>query len=174
MGTIDQDLQTACLTPPSGVSPRHLNYSEQLVGIVRRGGHCPRSLETASFNARPTIRCRPLHTEAFHPRLSIWCVNANHVKSTRAADHGIFTCHAGLAASSVLRFTIRRALILPTIYLDHHEAQRVKNGRIRQPIGTQAEDKPAPLVLPPQTSLKVFRRFMQRMEDIVGTESDCL
>jgi hypothetical protein len=41
----------------------------------------------------------------------------------------------------------------------------------RQPIGTHAEDKPAPLVLPPQTSLKVFRRFMQRMEDIVGTES---
>jgi hypothetical protein len=81
--------------------------------------------------------------------------------------------HATRASQPALFFVLRsgRALVLPTIYLDHHEAQRVKNGRIRQPIGTQAEDKPAPLVLPPQTSLKVFRRFMQRMEDIVGTES---
>jgi hypothetical protein len=44
----------------------------------------------------------------------------------------------------------------------------------RQPIGTHAEDRAAPLVLPPKTSLEVFRRFMQRMEDIVGTESDCV
>lgn len=41
----------------------------------------------------------------------------------------------------------------------------------RQPIGTHAEDRTAPLVLPPKTSLEVFRQFMQRMEDIVGAEN---
>jgi FAD/FMN-containing dehydrogenase len=41
----------------------------------------------------------------------------------------------------------------------------------RPPVGTHAEDRAAPLVLPPKTSLEVFRQFMQRMEDIVGTEN---
>jgi hypothetical protein len=41
----------------------------------------------------------------------------------------------------------------------------------RQPIGTHAEDRTAPLVLPPKTSLEVFRQFMQCMENIVGTEN---
>jgi hypothetical protein len=41
----------------------------------------------------------------------------------------------------------------------------------RQPIGTNAEDRTSPLVLPPKTSLEVFRQFMQRIEDIVGTEN---
>lgn len=41
----------------------------------------------------------------------------------------------------------------------------------RQPVGTHAQDRTAPLVLPPKTSLEVFRQFMQRMEDIVGTEN---
>ena len=41
----------------------------------------------------------------------------------------------------------------------------------RQPVGTHAHDRTAPLVLPPKTSLEVFRQFMQRIEDIVGTEN---
>jgi hypothetical protein len=41
----------------------------------------------------------------------------------------------------------------------------------RQPIGTNAHDRTAPLVLPPKTTLEVFRQFMQRIEDIVGTEN---
>jgi hypothetical protein len=41
----------------------------------------------------------------------------------------------------------------------------------RQPVGTHAEDRPTPLVLPPKTSLEVFQQFMQRMEDVVGTEN---
>lgn len=41
----------------------------------------------------------------------------------------------------------------------------------RQPAGTHAADRTAPLVLPPKTSLNVFRQFMQRLEDIVGTEN---
>jgi hypothetical protein len=41
----------------------------------------------------------------------------------------------------------------------------------RHPIGTHAEDRPTPLVLPPKTTLQVFRQFMQRMESIVGTEN---
>ena len=41
----------------------------------------------------------------------------------------------------------------------------------RQPVGTHAEDRTAPLVLPPKTSLEVFRQFMQRLEGIVGTEN---
>jgi hypothetical protein len=41
----------------------------------------------------------------------------------------------------------------------------------RHPVGTHVEDRPTPLVLPPKTSLEVFRQFMQRMESIVGTEN---
>ena len=41
----------------------------------------------------------------------------------------------------------------------------------RQPVGTHAEDRPTPLVLPPKTSLSVFRQFMSRIESIVGTEN---
>jgi hypothetical protein len=41
----------------------------------------------------------------------------------------------------------------------------------RQPEGTRAQDRTAPLVLPPKTSLEVFRQFMQRIVDIVGTEN---
>jgi hypothetical protein len=36
----------------------------------------------------------------------------------------------------------------------------------RHPVGTHVEDRPTPLVLPPKTSLQVFRQFMQRMEDM--------
>ena len=41
----------------------------------------------------------------------------------------------------------------------------------RQPVGTHAEERTAPLVLPPKTSLEVFRQFMQCLEGIVGTEN---
>ena len=41
----------------------------------------------------------------------------------------------------------------------------------RQPAGTHAEDRAAPLVLPPKISIAVFRQFMQRLEGIVGTEN---
>jgi hypothetical protein len=41
----------------------------------------------------------------------------------------------------------------------------------RQPDGTHAGDRTAPLVLPPKTSLEVFRQFIQRVEEIVGTEN---
>jgi len=41
----------------------------------------------------------------------------------------------------------------------------------RQPDGTHARDRSAPLVLPPKTSLEVFRQFMQRLESVVGTEN---
>jgi len=41
----------------------------------------------------------------------------------------------------------------------------------RPPVGTHAEDRTTPLVLPPKTSIAVFRQFMQRLEGIVGTEN---
>lgn len=41
----------------------------------------------------------------------------------------------------------------------------------RQPVGGHAQDRQPPLVLPPKTSIDVFRQFMQRLEDIVGAEN---
>lgn len=41
----------------------------------------------------------------------------------------------------------------------------------RQPVGSGAHDHLPPLVLPPKTSIEVFRQFMQRLEDIVGTDN---
>ena len=40
-----------------------------------------------------------------------------------------------------------------------------------QPFETNVEDRTTPLVLPPETSIAVFRQFMQRLEGIVGTEN---
>ena len=41
----------------------------------------------------------------------------------------------------------------------------------RPPVGSHADDRTTPLVLPPKTSIAVFRQFMQRLEGIVGTEN---
>jgi hypothetical protein len=55
---------------------------------------------------RPIIRFNSLHIEDVHPRVSIWDVNADKLKSIRVADDGGFKSHASLAASIRL-FMIR-------------------------------------------------------------------
>lgn len=54
---------------------------------------------------------------------------------------------------------------------DNVAVEGVSPMAFRQPVGTNAEDRMTPLVLPPKTSIAVFRQFMQRLESIVGTEN---
>jgi hypothetical protein len=54
---------------------------------------------------------------------------------------------------------------------DNIAVEGVSPAAFRQPVGTHAEDRTTPLVLPPKTSIAVFRQFMQRLEGIVGTEN---
>ena len=54
---------------------------------------------------------------------------------------------------------------------DNIAVEGVSPMAFRQPVGTNAEDRTTPLVLPPKTSIAVFRQFMQRLEGIVGTEN---
>lgn len=54
---------------------------------------------------------------------------------------------------------------------DNIAVEGVSPMAFRQPVGTNAEDRTTPLVLPPNTSIAVFRQFMQRLESIVGTEN---
>lgn len=54
---------------------------------------------------------------------------------------------------------------------DNIAVEGVSPMAFRQPVGTNAEDRTTPLVLPPKTSIAVFRQFMQRLESIVGTEN---
>ena len=54
---------------------------------------------------------------------------------------------------------------------DHIAVEGVSPMAFRQPAGTHAEDRAAPLVLPPKTSIAVFHQFMQRLEGIVGIEN---
>lgn len=54
---------------------------------------------------------------------------------------------------------------------DNIAVEGVSPMAFRQPVGTNAEDRTTPLVLPPKTSITVFRQFMQRLEGIVGTEN---
>jgi hypothetical protein len=54
---------------------------------------------------------------------------------------------------------------------DNIAVEGVSPMAFRQPVGTHAEDRTTPLVLPPKTSIAVFRQFMQRLEGIVGTEN---
>ena len=104
----DIDLQTACLAPPCGVSPRHVDYSGRMVD------NCPawlaspeaaRSLKTEGFRNRPTTCYDPPQIGDVRPRLSIRIVNALEVKSMQATDHERFN------SSSILRFVIWRLSI---------------------------------------------------------------
>lgn len=54
---------------------------------------------------------------------------------------------------------------------DNIAVEGVSPMAFRQPAGTHAEDRASPLVLPPKTTVAVFRQFMQRLEGIVGTEN---
>jgi len=54
---------------------------------------------------------------------------------------------------------------------DNIAVEGVSPMAFRQPVGTNAEDRTTPLILPPKTSIAVFRQFMQRLEGIVGTEN---
>ena len=54
---------------------------------------------------------------------------------------------------------------------DNIAVEGVSPMAFRQPVGTNAGDRTTPLVLPPKTSIAVFRQFMQRLESIVGTEN---
>ena len=54
---------------------------------------------------------------------------------------------------------------------DNIAVEGVSPMAFRGPIGSHAEDRTTPLVLPPKTSLGAFRRFMQRLEGIVGIEN---
>jgi hypothetical protein len=54
---------------------------------------------------------------------------------------------------------------------DNTKVEGVSPMAFRPPVGSHAEDRTTPLVLPPKTSIGVFRQFMQCLEDIVGTEN---
>jgi hypothetical protein len=54
---------------------------------------------------------------------------------------------------------------------DNIKVEDVSLMAFRPPMGSHAGDGTTPLVLPPKTSIGVFRQFIQCLEDIVGTKN---